>query len=272
MLLPSRFPHSWSAPMTRRRPPFRWRRAASPSSCTPRPLPYPLPGSRPAARQARSCLQPRPGPPRPWPPRRSCGTRLASEPRPPPLRRRRRRRLLRHPPPPPLPPPPPAATATSAPSSTATSGTTSAAGACSAEPDRATRSRQRRQEPPSHRAPRQAAWQALAWRPMRRAGGIARHRHAGAGVKPGEESRQEGEGLEEAKHEKDPKGKHDEKQHGHENDPRGEGVEVVAGLPEVDDSPATIDRPRCLEEKPLRWCAIGVGVIVSVVELLLSDP
>src|SRR6266540_307214 len=56
------------------------------------------------------------------------------------------------------------------------------------------------------------------------------------------------------------------------HDPRGEGVEVVAGLPEVYDSPATIDRPRCVEEEPLRWCAIGVGVIVSLVELLLSDP
>ena len=41
---------------------------------------------------------------------------------------------------------------------------------------------------------------------------------------------------------------------------------------EVDDSPATIDRPRCVEEEPVRWCAIGVGVIVSLVELLLGDP
>jgi hypothetical protein len=80
--------------MIRRRRRCRWRRAASPSSCTPRPRPYPLPGSRPAAHQARSCLEPRPGPPRPWPPRRSYGTRLASESRTPPLRRRRRRRLL----------------------------------------------------------------------------------------------------------------------------------------------------------------------------------
>jgi len=55
------------------------------------------------------------------------------------------------------------------------------------------------------------------------------------------------------------------------HDPRGEGVEVLAGLPEVDDSPATIDRPRRVEKEPFRWCAIGVGVIVSLVELLLSD-
>src|SRR4051812_44060436 len=55
------------------------------------------------------------------------------------------------------------------------------------------------------------------------------------------------------------------------HEPRGEGIEVVAGLPEVDDSPATIDRPRRMEKEPFRWCAIGVGVIVSLVELLLSD-
>jgi hypothetical protein len=82
--------------MIRRRRPCRWQRAASPSSCTPRLRPYPLPGSRPAAHQARSCLEPRPGPPRPWPPRRSYGTRLASESRPPPLRRRRLLLLLLH--------------------------------------------------------------------------------------------------------------------------------------------------------------------------------
>jgi hypothetical protein len=68
--------------MTRRRLPCRWRRAASLSSCTPRPRPYPLPGSRPARHQARLCLGLRPRPPRPWPPRRSYGSRLASEPRP----------------------------------------------------------------------------------------------------------------------------------------------------------------------------------------------
>ena len=36
--------------------------------------------------------------------------------------------------------------------------------------------------------------------------------------------------------------------------------------------PATIDRPRCVEEEPVRWRAIRVGVIVSLVELLLGDP
>ena len=56
------------------------------------------------------------------------------------------------------------------------------------------------------------------------------------------------------------------------HDPPREGIEVVAGLPEVDDSPATIDRPRCVEEEPFRWCAIGVGVIVSLVELLRVTP
>ena len=55
------------------------------------------------------------------------------------------------------------------------------------------------------------------------------------------------------------------------HDPRREGVEVGAGLPEVDDSPSTIDRPRCVEEEPLRCCAVRVGVIVSLVELLLGD-
>ena len=168
MLLPSRFPHSWSAPMTRRRRPCRWRRAASPSSCTPRPRPYPLPGSRPAAHQAQ-LVPPDSGPGRLVPgllagpaervwrastdrPSASAAASASASPSTPAAS---------------------ASTSTPAaatPSSTATSGTTSAASARSSEPDRATRKRQRRQEPPSHRAPRQAAWQALAGRPMRRAG------------------------------------------------------------------------------------------------------
>jgi hypothetical protein len=53
---------------------------------------------------------------------------------------------------------------------------------------------------------------------------------------------------------------------------RSEGVEVSAGLPEVDDPPAIIDRPRGVKEEPCRWRAIGVGVIVSLVELFFSDP
>ena len=44
------------------------------------------------------------------------------------------------------------------------------------------------------------------------------------------------------------------------------------GSPEIDDPPTTIDRPRCVKEEPLRWRAIRVGVIVSLVELFLSDP
>jgi len=55
-------------------------------------------------------------------------------------------------------------------------------------------------------------------------------------------------------------------------DPHGEGVEVLARLPEVDDPPATIDRPGCVEDEPLRRRAIGVDAIVTEVELLLSDP
>ena len=55
-------------------------------------------------------------------------------------------------------------------------------------------------------------------------------------------------------------------------DPHREGVEVLARLPEVDDSPATVDRPGWWKRSPGRWRAIGVDVIVTLVELLLGDP
>ena len=43
-------------------------------------------------------------------------------------------------------------------------------------------------------------------------------------------------------------------------------------IPEVDDPPAVVDRPGGVKEEPFRWRAIGVCVIVSLVQLFLSDP
>src|SRR4051812_36186987 len=56
------------------------------------------------------------------------------------------------------------------------------------------------------------------------------------------------------------------------HDPTREGVEVSARLPEVDDPPPIVDWPRGVKEEPLRWRAVGVGVIVHLVELFLSNP
>src|SRR5205085_7065041 len=50
-----------------------------------------------------------------------------------------------------------------------------------------------------------------------------------------------------------------------------EGVEVSARLPEVDDPPTTVDRPRSVKEQPLRPIPIRVDLVVHFVELLAGD-
>src|SRR3982074_2507991 len=53
-------------------------------------------------------------------------------------------------------------------------------------------------------------------------------------------------------------------------DPGSERVELRAGLPEVDDPPAPVDRSGGVKQEPLRWIADRVHMLVDFVELLLG--